>query len=116
MLPPNFLWHSSLSWRVVVVDQYAVCVCLTPCTACLDHSIDSCEDGPHVVRYYPQISHDIFFNRAPGTFGFPVASIPPQVIALPLPAATFEPELYPERTEVSLTQPVEVSRASLFML
>ncbi|CAM9551549.1 unnamed protein product [Ectocarpus sp. 4 AP-2014] len=30
-----------------------------------------------------------------------------QVIALPLPAATFEPELYPERTEVSLTQPVE---------
>ena len=33
-----------------------------------------------------------------------------QVIALPLPAATFEPELYPERTEISLTQPVEVRR------
>ncbi|CAN0068889.1 unnamed protein product [Scytosiphon promiscuus] len=31
-----------------------------------------------------------------------------KVIALPLPAATFEPELYPERTEKTLTQPVEV--------
>ncbi|CAM9391935.1 unnamed protein product [Laminaria digitata] len=30
-----------------------------------------------------------------------------QVVALPLPAATFEPELYPERTELALTQPVE---------
>lgn len=54
-----------------------------------------------------------FFRRAPRTFVSPLASLPPpcptQVIALPLPAATFEPELYPERTEVSLTQPVEVS-------
>lgn len=32
-----------------------------------------------------------------------------QVVALPLPAATFEPELYPERTELSLTHPIEVT-------